>query len=758
MASPSQYLAEALRQHQASRYGEAAILYRYALAEDPAQADVLHLLGVLSHQTGGNAKALGLIKRALAIQDDVAAYHSNLGAVLKSEGRGSEASAHFLRAVRLRPQDARNHNNLGLAYFEQNDRHRACVHYKVALALDPALAESLYNLGMITPLDEKARAFRRAIVAKPDYAKAHTNLAATFDGLRDFTNAAACFRRALVLDPGDVESFRNLAVALDTIGDRPSALATILKALVLEESTTSKILFCECLEGVRLCGNSVTMRQLLQRALKEGWYLPDHSAMTVADLLLSSPPLTDFAEKVSQGEPEIAILQALGRDHLLLSFLYSSAVPDWRLEQILTACRSALLNYVLEDRKTTTDNEEPLLNFCCALAQQCFLNEYIFAYGKEDVDRVEHLKTKINSLRTEQQPIPPMMLAITGTFLPLHQLADAPRYLTMRWPEPLRNLLDQQIAQPLEERRIANSLPRLTSIEDPISVIVQQQYEENPYPRWAVPAQPEPSDTIEDHLKKYFPNFLIDPAPKERSDFLIAGCGTGYHSTERARSFPKANILAVDISSSSLAYAARMTQSLGLTNLRHAQADLLSLPDTGLEFDVIESVGVLHHLADPFAGLMALCRVLRPKGLMRLGLYSEIARRNVVAVRDMIARRGYRSTIEDIRRCRQDLASLDDDDFRKFLARSVDFRTTSRFRDLVFHVQEHRLTLPQIANWLDQSGLRFAGFELERHQRHAFACRFSDPNAEIDLMAWHRFEEQNPYTFTGMYILWCQKL
>ena len=60
-------------------------------------------------------------------------------------------------------------------------------------------------------------------------------------------------------------------------------------------------------------------------------------------------------------------------------------------------------------------------------------------------------------------------------------------------------------------------------------------------------------------------------------------------------------------------------------------------------------------MRDPFEGWRILLSLLRPGGIMHLGFYSEVARRDVVAARAFIAERGYAPTPADIRRCRQDL-------------------------------------------------------------------------------------------------------
>ena len=102
-----------------------------------------------------------------------------------------------------------------------------------------------------------------------------------------------------------------------------------------------------------------------------------------------------------------------------------------------------------------------------------------------------------------------------------------------------------------------------------------------------------------------------------------------------------ASVLAVDLSLASLAYARRKAMEFGLANITFAQADILTLGKAARSFDAIESSGVLHHMADPFAAWRALLGLLKPGGFMLVGLYSRLARRNVERTRRFIAERGY---------------------------------------------------------------------------------------------------------------------
>ena len=163
----------------------------------------------------------------------------------------------------------------------------------------------------------------------------------------------------------------------------------------------------------------------------------------------------------------------------------------------------------------------------------------------------------------------------------------------------------------------------------------------------------------------------------------------------------------------SLAYARRKTREEGLRNIEYAQADILNLSTIGRTFDRIEAVGVLHHLADPKAGWRVLLGLLAPNGIMRVGLYSEAARRPIVEARAIVAERAYPSTAEGIRALRQTIIREKDEPRWKSLVQTVDFYSMSGCRDMFFNVMEHRLTIPEIKSFLDDEELSFLGFELD---------------------------------------------
>ena len=88
---------------------------------------------------------------------------------------------------------------------------------------------------------------------------------------------------------------------------------------------------------------------------------------------------------------------------------------------------------------------------------------------------------------------------------------------------------------------------------------------------------------------------------------------------------------------------------------------------------------------------------------------------------------------------------------------SPDFYSLSACRDLLFHVQENRFTLPQIEAALNDLDLRFLGFELKQSWIVSFSEFYPEKDALTSLSLWHQFELKNPGTFSRMYQFWVQK-
>lgn len=433
---------------------------------------------------------------------------------------------------------------------------------------------------------------------------------------------------------------------------------------------------------------------------------------------------------------------------LLCAALPRTVFADPGIEASLTQIRRGLL---------LGDIHAPP-GFVCALARHCFLAEYAFAVeGNEALrarDAGERAAIALREAGLDASRLESLLLTAC-LYGPLGSLIRDTALPALAWSPGFRALVEEQVAHPRRESELAASLPTLTPIEGEVTSAVRAQYEENPYPRWACLQRP-PVESFEALARRLRPG--REPRPRRgRAQVLIAGCGTGQHPAYVACAHPDADVIAVDLSRASLAYAARMAEHFAIPNLRFAQADLLALGTLGRRFDIIESVGVLHHLADPMAGWRGLADLLEPGGLMRIALYSTRARACVAAAREVLHPLGLAPTPQGLRSARATLMALAPGHPARGVLGFSDFYSLSGCRDLLMHVQERTYTPLQVGECLDALGLELLAMECESPARESFARMFADPAARTDLAAWDRLDEAAPDSFRGMIQFWCAR-
>ncbi len=795
-------LVRALSAHQTGRLIDAEQCYRRALSLDGANAFALHRLGIIGMQTGRPKFAIEQFGEAIARDSANAQLRYNMAIACEACGRTKDAIANYNEAIRLKPDYVEALTNLGNALQRQRQLEDAADCYERALVFRPDHAELHYNLGNVLSQqwcnelavaeferalshnselieaynglavalialgrhEEAFGALKHALSRNPNLAEAHMNLGNVFKLRGNLEQAAESYHNALRIKPTLTDAYDNLARVLLSERKLGAALEVVHRALAVGESPHSKQLFVKCLREMSLLSPFDGMDKLLLRALSEAWGRPNELAPIVGNFIKQDAILGAIVRRANEVWPRPIAAEQLLAPHgfgllsgnkLLMTFLTTARVADVEFERFLTLSRRALLD--LACAAPQADSGADAIAFACALARQCFINEYVFACATEEADCAGRLGAEIGSALDRGEAVAPLQIAVLASYGPLQALPCAARLGERSWSPLLDAVIVQQLAEPEEEQNLAGSIPRLTAIEDAVSQAVQAQYEENPYPRWVEASQTTVAVGINEYLRNNFPLAPFQNLSPTSLDVLIAGCGTGQNSIEIARRFAGARVLAVDLSVASLAYAKRKTRELGVDNIEYAQADILQLAALDRSFDLIEVVGVLHHLADPWAGWRALLSRLRPGGVMRLAFYSATARREIAAVREFIAERGYRPNADDIRRCRQELIGYPEGTPQHTVSLSRDFHTISECRDLLFHVQENRLTLPQIAKFVAENNLTFLGFEIEPWEQRNYAALYPQDLALTDLENWHAFENDRPYTFARMYLFWVQK-
>jgi 2-polyprenyl-3-methyl-5-hydroxy-6-metoxy-1,4-benzoquinol methylase len=414
-------------------------------------------------------------------------------------------------------------------------------------------------------------------------------------------------------------------------------------------------------------------------------------------------------------------------DELLAEVLQGFPVfPVW-FERAMTTTRRQFLFKDYQGRTSRTLSH---------LAIQCHLNEYAWIEDAEETAAVDRMAANLSGLTSDQ-------VMQVACYRPLASLPGSDALLQKGWVGPVTDVLREQVVAVREEQAIAATLPSLGTIHDEVSQKVQAQYEVNPYPRWRRPAGFAPYKSI------------FGRALPAEFDLLIAGCGTGRHAIDAALSLPGASVLAVDLSRTSLAYAVRKTRELGYQDrITYAHADILELAESGRTFFMVQSVGVLHHMADPFAGARAVARMVKPGGMLALGLYSARARTHLNPAKAL----GRRFTAETVKEFRHAITSAPEDDpVYKRVLMSRDFYASSGCRDLLMHVNEHQHSIADIQRILDENDLEFLGFNQFDQFKERYCSMFPHDQDGRDLECWDKFEAAHPAAFARMYQFWTVK-
>ena len=206
------------------------------------------------------------------------------------------------------------------------------------------------------------------------------------------------------------------------------------------------------------------------------------------------------------------------------------------------------------------------------------------------------------------------------------------------------------------------------------------------------------------------------PAGPRRWRILDAGCGTGVSSDYLCHLNPGSRLLAVDISAGALEVARERLHRSGaaaqVEELRIEQRSLLDLQDEG-EFDYINSVGVLHHLREPQAGLQALAARLAPGGVLHLFLYADGGRWEIHRTQRALDLLGAGTGAEGLRLGRALFEALPAENrLRRHHEQrwALDTAADANFADMYLHPQESSYNLERLFALIESSGLEFAGF------------------------------------------------
>jgi SAM-dependent methyltransferase len=510
-------------------------------------------------------------------------------------------------------------------------------------------------------------------------------------------------------------------------GDLDAALGAYAAALKAEPAHAGAAEgLVAILEMARTANFHPGLAELLLLALGTQGAESEALGLSAAHQLVLKYRMTDPGQTPSRD-----LLAAMARDRLLLATLETTICRDPRFEAFLIRVRAALC------APAAPVSPLPL---ALALARQAHNNEYIWPQ-----DPAEFASLPFDAFGHARRAMYAPLAEEAATYPELAELAGA-------------TILEAQ-----RLRESTARVPVLTPQIDAAADKVRALYEANPYPRWLRLRRSDTVDIRAEIAKRYLPGETL-PDFVSPLRVLMPGAGTGQHPLAVAANYRDVTVDGIDLSAASLGYAIRQAERHGVRNTNFMRGDILGLPALGSTWGHIECIGVLHHLADPKAGLASLCQVLVPGGLMRIGLYGEHARRDIAAARQAIAERGYAADLAGLRRFRADVISgALGKALQERLPRWPDFHSASLLRDLCFHVQETLYDVPKLKALLDGLPVRFLGFEFARGHAQtqdraapafqAYAKKFPRDAAMADLDRWEKLEAGNPALFPG-YAFW----
>ena len=728
---------------------------------------------VTAHQNNNFIKAEQLYKKILQIEPNHPDTNHNFGILCINNNKLQIAIPFFKKALQADPKNVQFQESLTNAEKLHQSTHIDSQiislfntqKYKEALSLanqaiqnNPNHAIGWKVIGTIKYIfkdyTNAVTCLQKALTLNPNDDDSHNNLGIVLNELGRLKESELSYRESIRLQPNNAETYNHLGTVLNKLGKLEDSLVSFKKAMQLKPDQDGIYYnFVKLLYKIQFSKEDHDIEQIIMKILDKSYIVrPKDISNAVTSLVkLNTHYKSALYNDGSKDEYSSSLhtILEIQKIPLFLKIMDLSIIPDLEVEMLLTICRSwALLNI----DKIISNEDTSIINFLSSLALQCFTNEYIYKVTQEENIALQKLEQSIiDTLAKSLQPNL-MKIVIFATYMPLYELSWIDKIV---FSSELSEVELRQLKEPRKEQELKKTIQSTQQITNDVSLKVQEQYESNPYPRWVHTSIEAKQQTMPELVNRFKLNANSDSfVDSGTSQILVAGCGTGQHSIATASRFRDSNVLAIDLSLSSLSYAKRKTEELNITNIKYMQSDILDLHSLNKRFDIIESAGVLHHMNDPLAGWQVLTDCLRHEGMMRIGLYSESARHDVIKIRSEI--KEFKLKEENIRDFRYILVDSNQKHHQHICA-SSNFYSYSEIRDLLFLVQEHQFTILKIKNALEKLGLKFCGFEDDKLVK-SFQSKFLESKDLYDLDKWNEFEQKNPFMFGGMYQFWCQKI
>ncbi|MDY7559101.1 methyltransferase domain-containing protein [Pseudomonas sp. CCC3.2] len=584
----------------------------------------------------------------------------------------------------------------------------------------------------------------------------------------NFADAHKRYKQSLLLDPTNDRALNNLAILHEEQGEIKLALSFYKKACAASKTTETQLKYYQNLASAYEYSNQHSAAVwTYQAAIK----LESNSTGELSKnylRLLQSLHIESFDRVIFDSLAPLI-------DNTLLDKQAAANIYFEQLGHLVTLSRAGETKNILNTSDLLEDNANTLklistqlvnspiiemeirrarrkiarqliqdcyngkhLPFLAAMSAQCRLNGYIYKIETEDQEIIESLKLyqSDDSISTCRCKAIERVLASYSRYSPNESF---PVGAYQAHPVNANNL---HIGSP-EIFVMASCRKR---------EITADFYEAYPYPAWSsVPYYRE--TTLNEALSQLNVNRT---SLKNNGEFiLVAGCGTGRHAIQLALTYPETNIIGLDISMASLQYALTKSRELNVANITFVQGSIYDVDELKIKFRLIECIGVLHHLKYPVKGCRALLSSLKPGGVLKLGLYSTLARQPLKKLAQQFSESEISFSPKNLPRIRDFILLNSSAEAFNEIIKSPDFYNRSGCMDLFFNPLKHTYTVQKISELLHLTKATFAGFERAGERNSPGFRQFYDSTSLEDFFEnWDIFEKSNPSFFGAMYLFW----
>ena len=555
---------------------------------------------------------------------------------------------------------------------------------------------------------------------------------------------------------------QNIGVSYNKLSQTENAITSLIQSIDLNNNNLISLNLFTQIFLAKNINFSKNLKKFLCNLMKLQYIEVDPISAKIQNFLAENFNLNEFLPglTISKNNDGLKTIEVNFEDNLefelLIGVLAEGLIINHFLEENMSKYRSLIMRKVLEEDTAFLSNKY-IISILLSLSKQSKINEFCWNYSSEENEIIKKIENNILKNNYNNTEFLFFAIKAISTYKNIYIDKKITSWLNKN-KKNLPKIIREEYTDIKKENEKFLTYSRLflsKNNDDQVTNKVRRQYEENPYPVWTKMQLHSKKLDVKSYLNNQLNWFNNNVDEIKKPKILIAGCGTGRHAIQTANIVKESSVKAIDISSTSLAYAQIMTKKFGIQNIKFKNQSILELKNKS--YDIIESHGVIHHMEDSEKALEVLAKNLKKGGLLSLAIYNKVGRKEINFIRNFIKKNEIEPSDKNIVWIREHIKNSTPDKIRKRLILSKDFYSVSGCRDLFFNVQETQFDIKQIKELIEKNDLSFMGFTgLSETHITNFKKVYSD-NSLLDLDCWDDFQKKNKDFFGSMYQFWTKK-